>query len=83
MQKKIRELKVYEQSGYQYKRMPVIMLKGQWLKDLGFDSGDKIRVVCSNGRLVITKADEGVDAWCDDDCDLMRAAEPITRFSKG
>ena len=30
--KKIRNMKVYEQSGYQYKATPTIMLKGQWLK---------------------------------------------------
>ena len=35
MQKKVkarRSVKVYEQSGYQYKATPTIMLKGQWLK---------------------------------------------------
>ena len=29
--KKIRNMKVYEQSSYQYKATPTIMLKGQWL----------------------------------------------------
>ena len=28
--KKIRNMKVYEQSGYHYKSTPTIMLKGQW-----------------------------------------------------
>ena len=28
--KKYREMKVYEASGYQYKRTPSIVLKGQW-----------------------------------------------------
>lgn len=51
--KKVRYLKVYEQSGYNYKPAPVIMLKGQWLKEAGFDVGDPVRVQCENGRLII------------------------------
>ena len=35
--KKVRNMKVYEQSGYNYKATPTITLKGQWLKDAGFD----------------------------------------------
>ena len=31
--KKFRNMKVYEQSGYQYKSTPAIMLKGQWLRE--------------------------------------------------
>lgn len=30
------------------------MLKGQWLKELGFEIGDYISVSCENGKLVIT-----------------------------
>ena len=56
--KKYREMKVYEASGYQYKRTPSIVLKGKWLSDLGFDSGEQIEVKCEDGRLVITKANE-------------------------
>ena len=52
--KKYREMKVYEASGYQYKRTPSIVLKGQWLSELGFD----IEVKCEDGRLIITKANE-------------------------
>lgn len=37
--KKYREVNVYEASGYQYKRTPNIVLKGQWLSELGFDIG--------------------------------------------
>ena len=32
--KKIRKLKVYEQSGYKYRAIPIIMLKGKWLAKL-------------------------------------------------
>lgn len=52
--KKNRSMKVYGQSGYRYKETPAIMLKGQWLRDLGFDIGDFISVSCENGKLVIT-----------------------------
>ena len=56
--KKYREMKVYEASGYQYKRTPSIVLKGQWLSELGFDIGDQIEVKCQDVRLIITKANE-------------------------
>ena len=56
--KKYREMKVYEASGYQYKRTPSIVLKGQWLSELGFDFGEQIEVKCEDGRLIITKANE-------------------------
>lgn len=36
---KKRSIKVYGQSGYKYRETPSIMLKGQWLKDAGFDIG--------------------------------------------
>lgn len=52
--KKSRQMKVYGQSGYHYKSTPAIMLKGQWLNELGFEIGDYISVSCENGKLVIT-----------------------------
>ena len=61
MQKKIearRSVKVCEQSGYQYKATPTITLKGQWLKEFGFEIGDYVSVSCENGRLVITLDEE-------------------------
>ena len=42
------------QSGYNYKATPTITLKGQWLKELGFDIGDDVSISCENGKLVIT-----------------------------
>lgn len=51
---KKRSIKVYGQSGYKYQETPTIMLKGMWLKELGFDIGDYISVNCEDGRLVIT-----------------------------
>lgn len=55
---KIRNMKVYEQSGYQYKATPTIMLKGQWLKEAGFDSGMAITVTCEDGKLIIAPREE-------------------------
>lgn len=56
--KEFRNMKVYEQSGYRYKATPTIMLKGQWLKELGFEYGTEICVRCEGGKLTITKAEE-------------------------
>ena len=36
MKKDVRKIKVYEQSGRNYKPTPTIMLKGLWLEELGF-----------------------------------------------
>lgn len=52
--KKTRNIKVYGQSGYNYKTTPTIMLKGQWLADLGFEIGDYISVSCEDGKIIIT-----------------------------
>ena len=52
--KERRNMKIYGMSGYNYKSTPTIMLKGQWLKELGFDAGTYISVSCENGKLVIT-----------------------------
>ena len=51
---KIRSMKVHEQSGYNYKATPTIILKGQWLKEMGFEIGDYITVSCEEGKLIIT-----------------------------
>ncbi len=53
--KDIRELTVTDQSGYHYKSTPTIMLKGQWLKEWGFEIGDKVGVKCEEGKLIIIK----------------------------
>ena len=51
---KKRSIKVISQSRHNYKATPTIMLKGQWLKELGFDIGDYVSITCENGKLVIT-----------------------------
>ena len=49
-----RSIKVYGMSGYRYKTIPTIMLKGQWLAELGFEIGDYISVSCEDGKIIIT-----------------------------
>ena len=39
-----RKLNVHEASGYNYSPTPYILLKGQWLKKLGFFSGEQVDV---------------------------------------
>ena len=53
--KKFRKMKVYEASGYNYKRTPSIILKGDWLKETGVDISGLIQVECENGKLIITQ----------------------------
>lgn len=52
--KNVRSMKIQEQSGYRYKPTPTIILKGQWLKELGFEIGEYVSVSCEDGRLIIT-----------------------------
>lgn len=54
--KKTRTLKVHEQGGYSAKSAPAIILKGQWLKDLGFSENTSIIVECEDGKLIITQS---------------------------
>ncbi len=58
-------MKVCAQSGYNYKDTPTIQLKGQWLKEMGFDIGLAVTVTCENGKLIITPREEAsyVDAF--------------------
>ena len=48
---KNRSMKVHAQSGYNYKATPTIILKGQWLQEMGFEIGDYISVSCEDGKL--------------------------------
>ena len=54
MRKEKRKLKVCEQSGYNYKPTPTLMLKGAWLEEWGFTSNMSVSVHCEEGRLIIT-----------------------------
>lgn len=81
--KKIRTMKVYEQSGYHYKSTPTIMLKGQWLKELGFEYGTQISVMCEGGKLTITRADEVEAEYMEPvEVAVTAVAEPKTAYGR-
>lgn len=42
--KAYRNMKIHETSGYNYKATPAIVLKGQWLRELGFDIGGYVYI---------------------------------------
>ena len=42
---KKRSIKVYGQSGYKYRETPAILLKGQWLKEAGFDEYSGVKSI--------------------------------------
>lgn len=48
-----RSMKVHGESGYKYKATPAIVLKGQWLAEMGFQIGDYISVSCEDGKIII------------------------------
>lgn len=52
-----RKLKVYEQSmsGGSYTPVPTIILKGKWLKEAGFKSGEYVEVVCDGDKITLSK----------------------------
>ena len=51
--KDIRNLKVYNQSQADKWNVPAIILKGEWLRELGFDCNNKIQVICEKDKLII------------------------------
>ena len=64
MKKKERNLKVYSStqssttSYYktEYKDVPMIMLKGDWLKNCGFNIADHITITVNENQFIISKA---------------------------
>ncbi len=42
--------------------VPFLRLRGQWLSDLGFECGERVRVKAEPGRLVIEAFDGGEGA---------------------
>jgi len=51
-----RKIKIYKQSsGTSYRQVPTIIIKGQWLKDAGFVSGEYVEVECVDDKITLTK----------------------------
>ena len=80
---KKRSIKVYGQSGYKYREIPTIMLKGMWLKKAGFDVGDYISVTCEDGKIVIAKDTERAAINQQIDSELVIVQQPIAQFVGG
>lgn len=68
--KNARNMKVCGSSGYKYKTVPAIMLKGLWLNEWGFGIDDEVVVKCENGKLVIEKVLDETD-------DILKSVERV------
>ena len=57
MERKPRNLTMLHARGFDYRRrIPAVTLGGVWLKDCGFEPGDKISVErTDDGKLILTK----------------------------
>ncbi len=57
-ERKPRKLTMLRARGYEYKRrIPSVTLSGLWLKNWGFEPGDKVSVeLTDDGKLVLSKA---------------------------
>ena len=53
----MRKLKVYEQSisGPAYTPIPIIILRGKWLKSFGFASGEYVEINCDGDKITLTR----------------------------
>lgn len=51
--KQIRNLKVYSQGQNGKWNVPAIILKGEWLRESGFDCNNQIQVICEKDKLII------------------------------
>ena len=49
-----RKIKVNSTSGYKYKNVPTLQLKGQYFKSFGFPIDTKVNVILSDSQIVIT-----------------------------
>lgn len=50
--KGMRRLKVYSKYSTGYTQVPVILLQGEWLRNIGFDIGDEIIVTMNQKQLI-------------------------------
>ena len=50
-----RKLKVYGNQNRDFTGDPFILLKGKWLKELGFSIGNYIEIDCEKNEIIIKK----------------------------
>ncbi|WP_312242165.1 SymE family type I addiction module toxin [Pantoea sp.] len=48
----------YNRDHVKHQPSPAITLKGHWMTALGFETGQKIEVICEQGKLIIRLAEE-------------------------
>lgn len=53
----MKELKIYEAPG-QKRNIPRILLQGNWLSNIGFNTGDHIKVSYQDNRIIVEAAPE-------------------------
>lgn len=53
--KTTRKLKVYNQSQADKWNVPTIILKGEWLRQYGFECNNQIQVTCEQDKIIIIK----------------------------
>ena len=58
MQKTKRNIKVNATSGYKYKQVPTIILKGNYLEQYGFTIDTKLEIEMSDSKIVIYKKEQ-------------------------
>lgn len=56
-----RQIKVNATSGYKYKDVPTLMLKGDYLNAFGFTIGTKVSVRLENEQIIITPIKENAN----------------------
>ena len=57
---KSREMTVYRARGNgKDLTVPMIMMQGKWLRDMGFTVGDRISVTLQDGKLVVERGQAG------------------------
>lgn len=53
-----RKIKVHASSAYKFKQVPTLMLKGDYLKNFGFNIDTKVSVKLEPERIIITPIKE-------------------------
>lgn len=62
MNRNDRRLKITSSSGRNYKPTATLILKGDWLENVGFETGEYVNVKCEDGKLTITREENKLTA---------------------
>ena len=54
IKKKYRDLTIGEIYNGNNKAVPMLRISGKWFQELGFNSGDYVRITCEDGKIIIT-----------------------------